>query len=79
MATNISFGNYTPPDKTENSIKQITLAVLFDGTLNNQRNTYIRKEKEKKKKGVLYDKEAVKDDPWGILLRGILQEQAKQA
>ncbi|OXG07730.1 putative alpha/beta hydrolase family protein DUF2235 [Flavobacterium araucananum] len=66
MATNISFGNYTPPDKTEKEIKEMTLAVLFDGTLNNQRNTYIRKEKEKKKKGVSYDKDAVKDDPWGV-------------
>ncbi|MCD0476595.1 DUF2235 domain-containing protein [Flavobacterium sp. EDS] len=66
MATNISFGNYTPPDKTVPGIDELTLAVLFDGTLNNQRNTYIRKEKEKKKKGDLYDKEAVKDDPWGI-------------
>lgn len=66
MATNVSFGNYTPPDKTENKIDEFTFAVLFDGTLNNQRNTYIRKEKEKKKKGVVYDKQAVKDDPWGM-------------
>lgn len=66
MATNISFGNYTPPDKTVQGIDELTLAVLFDGTLNNKRNTYIRKEKEKKKKGLSYDKDAVKDDPWGV-------------
>ena len=66
MATNISFGTYTPPDETETNIKAITLGLFFDGTLNNKRNTYIRKEIEKKKKGQLYDKDAVKDDPWGI-------------
>ena len=66
MATNISFGTYSPHDETETTIMNITLGLFFDGTLNNKRNTYIRKEIEKKEKGQLYDKEAVKDDPWGI-------------
>lgn len=66
MATNVSLGTYSPPDETETNVKNITLGLFFDGTLNNMRNTYIRKEKENKKNGKTYDKEAVKDDPWGF-------------
>ena len=66
--TNIKFGNYTPPDSKliKNNIIDITLGVFFDGTLNNRKNTYIRKEKEKEKSGSKFDKDAVKEDPWGF-------------
>ncbi|WP_326984718.1 DUF2235 domain-containing protein [Chryseobacterium sp. MYb264] len=63
---NITFGSYTPSEDENDSTIEIRLGFFFDGTLNNERNTYIRKEKEKKKKGQSYDKEAVKEDPWGF-------------
>ncbi|WP_128332114.1 DUF2235 domain-containing protein [Apibacter sp. HY039] len=61
----IQFGEYTPGEGNK-QIQDLTLGIFFDGTLNNRRNTYIRKEKEKKKKGLSYDKEAVKEDPWAF-------------
>lgn len=68
MAINNSFGDYSPPEVTKEngSIINLTVGLFFDGTLNNRRNSYIRKEKEKKGKGLSYDKEAVKQDPWGF-------------
>jgi hypothetical protein len=67
MATNLKFGEYSPPETEKEDLKiiDITLGLFFDGTLNNRRNTYIRKEEEKKEKGLAYDKQAVKDDPFG--------------
>jgi hypothetical protein len=68
MAENIKLGTYTPPEITEESgnKQEIIASFFFDGTLNSLRNTYIRKEKEKKKAGKNYDKDAVADDPWGV-------------
>lgn len=68
MAINNSFGSYTPPEVTKENgtLVNLTVGLFFDGTLNNRRNSYIRKEKDKKNKNLLYDKEAVKKDPWGL-------------
>ena len=63
---NITFGNYSPEEEKDTGEIEIRLGVFFDGTLNNERNTYIRLEKEKKKKGLKYDEKAVKQDPWGF-------------
>lgn len=64
--TNIVFGSYSPTEEEDSGEIEIRLGFFFDGTLNNERNTYIRKEKEKKKKGLKYDEKATKDDPWGF-------------
>lgn len=63
---NITFGSYSPSEDENDDAIEIRLGFFFDGTLNNERNTYIRKEKEKKKKGEKYDTKAVKEDPWGF-------------
>ncbi|PQL92352.1 T6SS phospholipase effector Tle1-like catalytic domain-containing protein [Apibacter adventoris] len=63
--SDIQFGEYAPGEGNK-QIQDLTLGVFFDGTLNNRRNTYIRKEKEKKKKGLSYDQIAVKEDPWAF-------------
>jgi Uncharacterized alpha/beta hydrolase domain (DUF2235) len=66
--TNVSFGESPDLDikLDKDKIIDFTVGVFFDGTLNNRKNTYIRKEKEKKEKGSAYDKDAVKEDPWGF-------------
>lgn len=43
MATNIQFGEYSPPeDETKRGIVNITIGVYFDGTQNNRKNTQAR-------------------------------------
>lgn len=66
--SNVIFNDYSPPEEEKEDIKviDVELGLFFDGTLNNKRNTYIRKEKEKKEKGLAFDKQAVKDDPFGF-------------
>lgn len=63
MGINSSFGNYDPPAEEDDGVQDFYIGVFFDGTLNNERNTYLRKENEKKKAGQPYDKEAVKEYP----------------
>lgn len=55
---NITFGNYTAPEEEDDGIQDVIIGVFFDGTLNNETNSYLRKENDKKKKGLPYDKEA---------------------
>lgn len=61
--SNIVFGNYTPSDEEDDGIQEVIIGVFFDGTLNNERNTYLRKEYQKKKAKQPYDKDAVDDYP----------------
>ena len=63
---NIVFNNYTPVEEEDAGEIEIKAGMFFDGTKNNQRNTYIRKEREKKKNGVKYDEDAVKEYPFGF-------------
>ncbi|MET3036297.1 DUF2235 domain-containing protein [Chryseobacterium sp. NRRL B-14859] len=56
--SNVVFGNYTPPEEEDDGIQEVVIGVFFDGTLNNERNTYLRKEYQKKKAKQPYDKEA---------------------
>lgn len=46
MATNISFGDYTPPEPPNGTI-DVEIGVFFDGTLNNKTNTEERRAKTK--------------------------------
>lgn len=50
--SNIVFGNYTPAEEEDNGIQEVVIGV-FDGTLNNERNSYLRKEYQKKKRSSL--------------------------
>ncbi|WP_264529727.1 DUF2235 domain-containing protein [Flavobacterium sp. N502540] len=45
MATNVSFGNYTPPPPPKGTI-DIRIGVFFDGTQNNRTNTNARSAKK---------------------------------
>lgn len=55
MATNISFGNYTPPPQSKKII-DVVMGVFFDGTLNNKTNTNARLGKEGKEGNTAYKK-----------------------
>lgn len=64
LMANIKFNNYTPKAPEDKGIKKIVLGIFFDGTLNNEGKSYIRKEYEKKKKGLAYDKMAASKYPF---------------
>lgn len=63
---NVTFGDYSPPAEEDDATMEIRLGFFFDGTLNNERNSYIRKEKDKKNRGERHDERAVKEEPWGF-------------
>lgn len=63
MGINNSFGNYSPPEEQDDGIQEFFIGLFFDGTLNNEKNVYARKEHEKKKKGLAYDKDAADEFP----------------
>jgi hypothetical protein len=57
MATNISFGDYTPPPPPKGTV-DIRLGVFMDGTMNNRTNTNAKRgiADDKKKAAKAYDK-----------------------
>ncbi|OXA99506.1 phospholipase effector Tle1 domain-containing protein [Flavobacterium pectinovorum] len=70
MATNISFGNYTPPPLPNGTI-DVVIGVFFDGTLNNKTNTQERLAKTetyKKHGGGLEDSTSYNND-WSNVAR----------
>ncbi|MFD1601273.1 T6SS phospholipase effector Tle1-like catalytic domain-containing protein [Flavobacterium artemisiae] len=60
MATNISFGNYSPPPPPKGTV-DIRVGVFFDGTQNNRTNTNARLGKEGDKGNKAYNKLSDKD------------------
>ena len=60
MATNISFGNYTPPPLPKGTI-DIRIGVFFDGTQNNRTNTNARLAKNGSEAKIAYNKMSDKE------------------
>ncbi|VXC01393.1 conserved hypothetical protein [Flavobacterium sp. 9AF] len=70
MATNISFGDYSPPEPPKGAI-DVLIGVFFDGTLNNKNNTQekLNNSEHFKKKGVEKKEDSSYYNDWSNVAR----------